>query len=52
MKPLLFNKLQFHLHYDVIYYGLVAQETFTEEQAQRLLADVKGEVVKKYKGNV
>ena len=32
-KDLLFNKLVFHMHFDVIYYGLIAQESFTEEQA-------------------
>ena len=40
------------MHYDVVYYGVVAQESFNEDQAQKLLADVKTEIVKKYKGNV
>jgi len=33
LKPLLFNDLKFHLHYDIIYYGVVAQDSMTEDSA-------------------
>ena len=52
VKPLLFDRLQLHLHYEEIYYGLIAPENFTEDKAQRLLCDMKEEVKKLYKGNV
>jgi hypothetical protein len=52
LKPLLFNDLKFHLHYDIIYYGIVAQDSMTEDSAQRMLQDVKDQVNKLYKGNV
>lgn len=52
MKPLLFDNMQFHLLYDVVYYGLVSLDSLGEEKAQRLLSDVRDETAKKYKGNV
>lgn len=44
--------MKLHIYYDVIYYGAVVNENFSPEKAQRLLADLKNEVVKMYKGNV
>ena len=44
--------MKLHIHYDVIYYGLVSNDQFTEEKAQALLAEVKEIIVKKYRGNI
>ena len=52
VKPLLFDNLHLHLHYEEIYYGLIAPEKLSEDKAQRLLQDLKEEVRKLYKGNV
>ena len=52
VKPLIFDKLQLHLHYEDIYYGLISPESFPEPKAQALLGEVKEEVRKLYKGNV
>lgn len=52
VKSLIFDKLQLHLHYEDIYYGLIAPESLPEPKAQRLLGEVKEEVRKLYKGNV
>lgn len=40
------------MHFDVIYYGIIAGQSFGEDKAQRLLNDVKEETRKMYKGNV
>lgn len=40
------------MHFDVIYYGLIAVQSFAEDKAERALLDVKEEVRKMYKGNV
>lgn len=37
VKDLLFDNLRFHLHFDVIYYGLIAVQSFGEDKAQRVL---------------
>lgn len=51
-KALVFNRLNLHVHFDVIYYGLVSSENVGEEKAWRLLNDLKEEVKTIYKGNV
>ena len=52
IKELVFDNLRLHMAFDVIYYGLITQSSFAEDKAQRVLADVKEEVRKMYKGNV
>ena len=52
MKPLIFSGINLHIHFDIIYYGIVASSSFTEEKAQRLLNDLKEDVKGIYKGNV
>lgn len=51
-KDLFVDDLKLHTHFDVIYYGLVANNSLQEEKAFRLISDLKNEVVKMYKGNV
>ena len=36
--------LKVHIKYDVIYFGLVAEDQFPEEKAQRMLEEVKNVV--------
>ena len=45
-------KMNLHMMFDTVYYGLVSTEDFAEEKAQKLLQNVKEEVKKMYKGNV
>ena len=52
VKRLFFDSPQLYLQYDVIYYGIVTIDKFTEDKAHMLLIDVKEEVHKLYKGSV
>lgn len=45
-------KMDLHIMYDTVYYGLVSTPEFSKEKAQRLLESVREEVKKMYKGNV
>jgi hypothetical protein len=49
---LLFDNLKLHLHYDTIFFGLVSNESFGEEKANRLLKEVRDEVNGMYKNNL
>ena len=51
-KDLLFDGLQLHMQFDVIYYGIITQQSFPPEKAQRILTEVKEMVRNLYKGNV
>jgi hypothetical protein len=44
--------MKLHLNLDTIYYGLIAQDSFADEKATRLLNEVQSEVSRIYKSNV
>lgn len=52
VKQLALENQELHFMYDTIYYGLITQDSYPHDKAQRLLNDVRAEVTKMYKGNV
>jgi len=44
--------MRLYVAFEVVYYGIITQETFGEDKAFRLLNQVKSEVSSMYKGNV
>ena len=51
-KELIFDNLKLHLHYDVIFFGLITKQSFGNDKANKLLKDVRDQVNTMYKSNM
>ena len=52
VKDIPIDNLKLFVHFDTIYFGIVANNKLSESAAQQMLLEVKKEVAKMYKGNL